>query len=634
LPLIAVRLLPVAICTLCIAIYWPALSGPLLFDDMTNVVDARLDNFSWRGLAQVAFSNESGMLGRSLPVASFALNWSLSEDDAVFMMKATNLAMHLLNAFLVLVLARTLLRVVEPGSPGRANAIALIVAALWALHPLQVSTVMYVVQRMAVMSAMFTFLALIAYLRLRATDASRLPGVLGWSSATIICTLLSCLSKENGALIPLYIIMMELTILAPVPGRRRPWPGRTAMALSVLAVLALLAGLASKITAFAQAYQARDFTLPERLWVQARILVEYIGWVVVPDSNRFTFFHDHVDAAVAAWPVTALSIVFLGTLLVSAILTRRRSPAYAFGILLFLSSHLLESTVIPLELVFEHRNYLGSTGLLLAVVTGGAWLAGRYGRTGLPIAATLVFIGLNATATAQHARTWGDHRALALHATEHAPTSERAWIELAAALQRRGQHRQAIEIFDEAERYLPDSPIMALHRLDIAWHADLHDDALLVRAQDVLARYPVTPPVALLLGRMVEALADGKLDRPTTRDLRALFDAAVPDNAYQLNEEGLAELLFQYHRLLLEGDRFDEAAAIVSRLTILLPDNGEIAARAAETYVLAGQPERAVHELARARARVLDGDASTIARLSRIEQRIEEQRPARTMVKQ
>jgi len=638
-----VRIPAALICALCIALYWSALPGPLLFDDMTNVVGARLDAFSWRGLAQVALSNESGMLGRALPVASFTLNWTLSGQDAVFAMKATNLALHLVNTLLVLVLVRTLIRIAGTAVCGtaslaHANAVALIVAALWALHPLQVSTVMYVVQRMALMSATFTLLALIAYLRMRSTHPTGLARIAGWAAATIACTLLACFSKENGALIPLYLLLLEFTVLAPVPGQRRPWQARTAIALSGLAVIGVLAVLSTRFATIAQGYGARDFTLTERLWAQARIVVEYIGWIAIPDTTQLTFFHDHIGADAMQGPVALLCAVVLGALLGGAVLARRQAPVCAFGVLLFLSSHLLESTAIPLELVFEHRNYLGSAGWLLAIVAGGTHLARRHGRTGLPIVATLLFTGLGATATAHHARTWGDHVALALHATEHAPTSERAWIELAAALQRREQHRQAIAVFDEADRYLPDSPLLALHRLDIAWHAGLHDDGLLTRAQDVLARHPVTPPVALLLGRMVDAVSDRKHDRPTAQDLRTLFDAALPGNAYQLNEKGLAHLLFQYHRLLLEGDRFDEAAAIVSRLTVLLPDNGEIAARAAETYVLAGQPERAVHELARARARVLDGDASTIARLSRIEQRIEqrieEQRPARTVVKQ
>ena len=142
---------------------------------------------------------------------SFAVNRELSGMDP-FWFKLTNLVIHLLNGALVYVLIRsvlTLRKTITSANEGNPSAIAAAVAAVWLLHPAQLTSVLYVVQRMTSLSATFVFAGLITYVAARSrllagrrTNALLFVGVPFWG-------LLSCLTKENGVLLFLFAFVLE-----------------------------------------------------------------------------------------------------------------------------------------------------------------------------------------------------------------------------------------------------------------------------------------------------------------------------------------------------------------------------------------------------------------------------------------
>ena len=302
---------------------------------------------------------------------------------------------------------------------------ALVVALLWTLHPLQISTVGYVVQRMTILSALFSVWALLLYARLRVAGRG---GVVAWALPLCVLPALAILSKENGFLIPVLLLTLEATLFwFRDEGRSRrllvAYFGLVAVLGLCLALLLLLDP--DRLLA---GYGGRPFDLAERLLTQARVVAMYVGQILLPRLNAMPFFYDGLPHS-TGWltpPETLASALFLLALAGLALALRHRRPLAAFGIALFFAGHLMESTILPLELAFEHRNYLPSLGLILAGVDlamaacgARAWLGPAL--AGVAVAA-LFALGLTrafAWTSAEHiystaiAGTWPSQRARA-----------------------------------------------------------------------------------------------------------------------------------------------------------------------------------------------------------------------------
>ncbi|MBX9605472.1 MAG: hypothetical protein K2Y51_04565 [Gammaproteobacteria bacterium] len=443
-------------------VYLPALSGPLLLDDhgvIEPLLAARADGQPWRDL----LISNTGPLGRPVAMASFIGNAVASADLRTW--KATNLALHLLTGVLLGALVVTVARAARPSLP--AAPAGLLVAALWLLHPLQVSTVMYLAQRMTQLATLFGLLALLLHARGRERGAETRAGRTLILVAWFVAAPLAAFAKESGLLTPYLLAALEFTVYAE---RARPrW-------LRILLPAATLAPAAGALFVLAthwqrlilNPYALRAFGPLERLLTEARVLLDYLGWIVAPRRGALGFHHD--DMAIAHWPPTAFTWLALALhlgLLGLMVALRRRLPLVALGLALFYVGHALESSVFPLELAFEHRNYLPSAGVLLALVA--ALAAGLGARRGLALGAlpALLYLGVTVSMTP----TWGDAGRLyaAMHtAHPHSPRARAQLVEWLLA-QRRS---------DLAEAVLGDDQDAAarLHRLRLACLREGHAD--------------------------------------------------------------------------------------------------------------------------------------------------------------
>lgn len=474
-------LLPLIIMSGLLLAYGPVLDGPLFFDDEPNLLDnklVQLDGGSFDAWRIAVVSNDSGPLLRPVAMLSFALNYIVAGEFTPFGLKAVNLLLHLACGVLLYLLTLAVLRApavsAAAWTPEQRRLVALGAAALWLLHPLHVSTVLYAVQRMAQLSALFTLAGLLLFLQYRLRWAQRGAGageVLAGALWLLVLVVLAVLSKENGALLPWLVLVLEVTLFQGIWAGRR-LPVLASLAWLALVLPALLIGLA---VAFAPEilpvnYGSREFNLEERLLSQARALWLYLGWLAVPDITQMGFFHDDIPLSRTFWSplTTGVSVLAWCLAAVFSLTAFRKFPLLAFAFLFYLVGHSMESSVLPLELYFEHRNYLPSVGFAVLLATGVMRLGGR----AEVLRYTPAMCGISlllATLLVLRSQAWGDVGSLARHNVVNHPDSPRANFYYALTLMEEFQEVKKAGADPEREGALAvasRSHYMRMHELD------------------------------------------------------------------------------------------------------------------------------------------------------------------------
>ncbi|MGN2389900.1 tetratricopeptide repeat protein [Pelomicrobium sp. G1] len=396
-------------------------------------------------------SGITGGPGRPVSLASFALQYADWPRNVVAF-KYVNVLLHLLNGCLLFWLWLKLGRLA--GISERRNLlIGLIAASIWLLHPLLVSTTLYVVQRMTQLSALFTLAGLLLYLYGRECHRAGAwrSGYL-WTSLGIgLFGLLATLSKENGILICALALALEGTLLRnlPSPPGWRAW--KFIFLYGPLVLLALVVAWRFD-TMVLGPYAIRDFTLVERLMTQARVLVEYLGLVVAPVPSALGLYHDDYAASrgLFAPATTFWSGLLIVSLLVLAFAARGRAPVLAFGLLWFFIGHLLESTIFPLELYFEHRNYLPMAGLVFALSFYGVALTEKIKSASVKRVLRLfpvLYLSILAAVSFNEIRLWGDPIRQAYTWAREKPDSRRAQERLASVWQALSEYERAAAVY-------------------------------------------------------------------------------------------------------------------------------------------------------------------------------------------
>lgn len=441
---------------LVVAVYLPGLHGGFFFDDEANILlveGIRLETLSLDSIQQAITSGLSGPSGRPVAQLSFALNHYFSGFDP-FVFKATNLAIHLGCGFLVFSLALRLLTAVRPpAKPHNILIASSAVTALWLLHPIQLLPVLHVVQRMTSLSALFLLAAMLLHIHGRERGGRPGTGLLflAWG----VLWPLSFFSKETGALFPLFALAWELIIRRSSCGNF----DRFARSFATLSSLICVAGLAYALSPSAQwlwsGYDLRPFSLIERLLTEGRVIWFYLELIVAPSMEALGLYHDDIAVSTSLLhPWTTLpALAGLACLAWLVWWTRTRAPLVSFGIAWFLIGHAMESTILPLEIAHEHRNYLPLFGILLAT----AWALIRGLESKGPrktIAVTLVAAALAyfPFITALRAHEFGDAARRTQIEAQHHRTSARA------------QYEAGILLAGQPDSSLPNSPTYAFAR--------------------------------------------------------------------------------------------------------------------------------------------------------------------------
>jgi len=569
--------------------YRPGLSGGFALDDYTNVVDnaaLAVPDLGWQSLSHAMFSFQAGPTMRPLSMLSFALNRYAAGNDATAF-KVTNLAIHVVNSVLVFMLLLRLLNVYKqrfaPQLPEeRLDWLALLCGGLWLLHPLNVMPVLYVVQRETALSATFMLAGLNVYAWARQRNINGRSGA--WLLWTVFpaLTVMAVLSKESGALLPVYALTIECFLFRfqrPGGGWSRPMAAFFGLFLVLPGCMGLAWMLLAHHGGFLD-YSGRDFDLRERLLSETRVVWLYIRWTIWPDPRDLGLYHD--DIAVSRGllhpATTLLALLGIVGLAVACIGLRRKLPLVALGIAWFLGGQLMESSIFPLELAFEHRCYLPDLGLILAVLSllvpldrDARWKGVRYVVVALALA-------LCTTVTWMRAYDWRDNLDFAAAEARHHPESPYATYML-------GQTYANLALLDDPEQY--GNAVAALRAASVVPNSTVIADVslVLVEAQikgvvdsDVMPRIAAKVSGRKLAASDIQglsALGDcvDKLNcKVSAADMQAIFHAALANPHMAQLKDTHANILVIYgnYEATMDHD-YEKARSLMADAAVLVP---------------------------------------------------------------
>jgi len=430
------------------AVYAGSLHSPFIFDDFRSIQanpHIRIHDLSPGALLDAAFG--SPLKTRPVANISFALNYYFGGLDP-FGFRLVNVIVHAAAAVtLFFLFLQALTSPALAMEKGRAGWTALAAAMLWAASPLATNSVTYIVQRMTSLAALFYLLALFLY------GQGCLAGGrkrFFYFAGCLVSTLLAFGSKENTFTLPFFLILYEWFFIADMdPGRM----GRARAAVIVSAVAAAGLGLlvfGDPAAMILGGYAIRDFTPLQRIMTEWRVIVFYISLILLPLPSRMNLDHDFsISTGLLSPPSTVLSLLALLALLAFALVRARKQRLLSFAVLWFLGNLVIESSVIGLELVFEHRTYLPAV-FFFPALAAPLLAPGRTWRLRAGLIAALVL--LSAWGTWERNKVWQDEVTLRLDCARKSPEKPRARAILANALVRAGKPEQAVEHYRAALR--------------------------------------------------------------------------------------------------------------------------------------------------------------------------------------
>jgi tetratricopeptide (TPR) repeat protein len=463
------RFLPVfsllLILLLTMSVYFPGLKGGFIFDDITNLGEMNKygDLHRWENAKKFVSQGIAGPTGRPISLITFVSEYDdwLAQNALPF--KVINLVIHLLCGALLYWGTCLLLSAYGNVKEEKVAWIAILSASFWLLHPLMLSTTLYVIQRMAQLTLLFSLLAIIGYFKGRALLNIKPYFAYALMTVSILLgTLLATLSKENGALLPLLILVIEFC--NPNKNNKPLWQWR-ALCLW-LPSLAITLMLMRYINFSPDPWPNRDFNQIERLFTEGRVVTDYLVQLFIPRIEGNGFFQDGIIVS-KGWlsPLSTLfSILFLLSLFISSLLIRKNYPLIALGILFFFAAHLMESTFIGLELSFEHRNYVAAIFLFLPLGAGLCALSERI-KPSIAIFLSILILSLLAAMTLQRAILWSDTDKLMLYWAQNSPNSPRAQSTIATMLGQGGHYKEANKVIEHAMQKRPESGLLAMQLL-------------------------------------------------------------------------------------------------------------------------------------------------------------------------
>ena len=340
-------------------IYGNSFHGEWHFDDKENIVNninIHLKSLSYPDIKNTFYFN--GNISRPFSYLSFALNYYFGGLN-VFGYHLVNIVIHYISGvFLFLFIYKTLkLPILSKRYGEYAYSIALMATFLWAANPMHVLSVSYIVQRMASMAGMFYIMSMYFYLKYRISDS--LGGSGSFFVLCVVSTALAFGTKENAAMLPVILFLFDLFLIQGVSLK-----AITRSAKVVIIPFLILLGLSVfyvDFSSFLGGYNIRPFTLVERLLTEPRVIILYISFLLYPVDFRLMLLHDIEISHTLFTPWTTLPAILIILLMLGyALYICRKRPLISFCILFFFLNHLIESSIIPLELAYEHRNYIPS----------------------------------------------------------------------------------------------------------------------------------------------------------------------------------------------------------------------------------------------------------------------------------
>lgn len=445
-----VALRAVILAAFCVVAYLPSFAVPFAFDDVTNILlNPRVQPAGWHELGMAL--DARGPRDRPVAMLSFALNYLHGGLDPVGY-HAVNLLIHVAATITLFFLLRNL--ALAPRSPAilrdRASAFAFAGALIWAVHPVNTQAVTYIVQRMAVLAALFYLIALLLFVLWRLGHLRTqwaLPGIL-------IAFLLALGSKLHAITLPAAILLLDIAFFT---GPRRVHAVAAALVVAV-AVPAAMVFAGDQFDFLYEPPPHRDFSGIERLMTEGRVIWHYLSLIAWPDAQRLQVDYDFaVSRSLFVPPSTFLAWVGLVAISAIALLRIRQNAWPAAGWIFFCLAIAIESSFILLELAFEHRLYLPAT-FLVAGILAPAFVHVPSGRWLRALSLLVLVIGaVLASQTIERNHAWANPGTLWAGDLERGASAERAALNSAVGHIRRAEPIAALEILRHVDDGIADA---------------------------------------------------------------------------------------------------------------------------------------------------------------------------------
>jgi Tfp pilus assembly protein PilF len=456
----------VLLACLLLIIYSNTFQASWHLDDYDRIVHnsrLHLTNLQPQSIWQTFFSSidngyhKPDQLYRPVPCLTFGLNWYFGKDG-VAGYHVVNLLIHYLTAVFLYLTVLNLFKTpnLKDRCAGSEHFIAALTAILWAINPLQIQTVTYIVQRMAQLGTLFYLLGIYFYLKARTVRHK--PKQLLFYIGCIVSYPLAIGSKEFAVVFPAALFLIETVFFQDLSLSKTKRTYLSIFAgIGVIVILGVVVAILNKnALSIFNRYEIRPFTLAQRLMTEPRVLVFYLSQIFYPIPSRFSITHDIVvsTSLVSPWSTIAAILAILAGI-GYALRAMQKRPFISFAILFFFLNHVVESSILPLALVFEHRNYLPSLFLFLPVAAGIKWVLDYYAekKRGMYLACTcFITVLLMAVGMGTYARnmTWATEKSLWEDAMTKAPQSARPRGNLGVYYENTGRIDLALHFYKQA----------------------------------------------------------------------------------------------------------------------------------------------------------------------------------------
>lgn len=490
----------VLVCALLlVALYFPATSGALYYDDYANL-DGLTEISGTESALDFVLGGTAGPLGRPIALATFlpfAEAWPENSASILFF----NILVHAANFVLVYLIGYVLL-----GQTGRRDKdtrfkIALTAALMWAVLPMLASTSLIAIQRMTGLASFFGLLGLLGFTAAyRLYERKPLTAFIVQFGSLGAGTLLSIFTKESGAIFPVFALIIDVYVRQ---AHDKPFGyDRLRRYLLLAPLLFILYYISPLKYDWFRVSEFRGFSPIQRLFNEFYILWDYLYKTFLPQTPRqFGPFHDYYGAQ-------AINLKFMlaggawAVVLALAVLFRKKLFWFSFAIFWYVVAHLIESTTILLELYFEHRNYLAVYGFCLAITVAVFDYTGRLRKAFIGL--LYLYIALLASILLALTTLWGNPREAAESWSAAHPGSARAALHavfLETSQDQLGAYQNnqeyitkerfdfALRVLDRTKRACPDCVDIRLQALMYACLVTDDEDKL-SRVEEILQVAP------------------------------------------------------------------------------------------------------------------------------------------------
>ena len=436
------------------SIYSNTFNSPFVLDDLRKIEENPHIRVNQPSLPEIVTAGIQSSKARSIAFMTLALNHSLHQYD-VFGYHLFNISIHVLTGFILyLFLKATFSIPIVQDRYKHTDLIAFFAALIWLVHPIQTQSVTYIVQRANSLAAMFFILSILFYAYARLTENNQKKWL--WLIASVVTWLLSLGCKQITAILPLFVFLYEWYFFQDLS---KEWLKRSLKYLLIIGAFLMLLFLIytdfspwEKIQSLHD-YARHEFTITQRLLTQFRVVIYYISLIFFPLPSRLNLDYDFVLSQSLIDPIsTLLSMVAIVGLIALTFYLAKKDRLISFCVLWFFGNHLIESSILPLAIIFEHRNYLPSMMvILIPVVLAYRHIKPDWIKIGLLSA---LVVGLSVW-TYQRNRVWENKITLWSDVVKKSPGKARPHFNLGAAFSEQKRDEEAIPQYQRALEISP-----------------------------------------------------------------------------------------------------------------------------------------------------------------------------------